>query len=154
MTAPVGVQWVGPESFSVNVRGHRVPVSGASYPGIHGATSSELLVGAVASSMLYCVEVHLGAKGINPQGLSANCEFEVSQEAPLRIETIAINLMLPEVTADIAEQCEQAARGSVVHAALAGGPEVLVSVNNRGGTAEESEQSVGAARVLNGVMTD
>jgi uncharacterized OsmC-like protein len=141
MTAPISVEWVGPESFCVSVRSHQVAVSGASWPGLHGVTPSELLAGAVASSMLYCVEVYLRARGIEPHGLRARCEFAVSRQAPLRIETIAIRLMLPEVPAEIAAGCEQAARGSVLRATLGGDPDVLVSVTTSGQARGDPEPS-------------
>lgn len=130
MAALVSVDWVGPERFCVGVRGHQVSVNGASWPGQHGATPSELLVGAVASSMLYCVEVYLQARGFDPQGLSARCEFAVSRAAPLRIETIAITLVLPKVPATVAAGCETAARGSMLRATLSSDPQVLLSTTS------------------------
>ena len=91
------VRHVEGDRFTLGIRGHEVvvdqPVSGGGTDA--GPTPTELFVGGLVSCVAFYAGRFLERHGIERDGLSVTCEWEMASERPNRVGSIEIRLGLP-----------------------------------------------------------
>lgn len=82
------------DRFAIAIRGHRFVVDQPT-TGDAGPTPTELFVASLASCAAFYAERFLARHGIEPDGLSVTCAFEMAEDRPARVSAIDLKLALP-----------------------------------------------------------
>ena len=91
------VRHVEGDRFTVGIRGHEVVVDQPVAAGgtDAGPTPTELFVGGLVSCVAFYAGRFLARHGLERDGLSVSCDWEMAQERPSRVGRIDIRLALP-----------------------------------------------------------
>ena len=91
------VRYVEGDRFAVGIRGHEVVVDQPVADGGSdaGPTPTELFVGGLVSCVAFYAGRFLERRGIERDGLSVACDWEMAVERPNRVGRIEIRLGLP-----------------------------------------------------------
>ena len=125
----ISVEHMAGDSFRIRIGRHALLVDQPTEDGGWdlGPTPTELFVASLGGCVAYYAERFLVRHGHEPDGLSVQCEFSMSQRHPARVERIDLQLDLPS---DLSEK-ERAALQAVVehctvHNSLRQPPEVRI----------------------------
>lgn len=91
------VRHIEGDRFTVGIRGHEVVVDQPVTDGgtDAGPTPTELFVGGLASCVAFYAGRFLARHGVERDGLSVDCDWEMAQDRPNRVGRIDIRLGLP-----------------------------------------------------------
>ena len=92
------VRHVEGDRFTIGIRGHEVVVDQPAADGgtDAGPTPTELFVGGLASCVAFYAGRFLARHGIERDGLSVDCDWEMAEDRPNRVSRIEIRIGLPE----------------------------------------------------------
>jgi uncharacterized OsmC-like protein len=97
-----------------------------------GPTPSELFVASLGSCVaLYCVN-YLDTAGLDPSELSADIEWDFSEDRPSRVDKVSISLKIPH--AELGKRKNAvlaAAKSCTIHNTLQNPPEITISVEGK-----------------------
>jgi uncharacterized OsmC-like protein len=118
------------DRFTIDIRGHEITVDQPLEDGgaDSGPTPSELFVASLAGCVGYFAERFLARHDISREGLGVHATYDYSKEAPWRIASIDVELVLPDTfPSSKIPALEKVVDSCTVHNSLRQPPEVRIS---------------------------
>ncbi len=91
------VEYRARDRFRIRIRGHELLVDQPRDAGGDdmGPTPTELFMAGVAGCVGFSAERYLRRHGLDPDGLTVECSFGVSDDPPHRVDTARVRVLLP-----------------------------------------------------------
>lgn len=122
------------DRYRIEVRGHRIVVDQtiAAGGGDEGPTPTELFVSSLASCVAFYAGRFLRRHGVPEGDLAVECEFAMSAEPPWRVESVAMDLVLPaDLPDEVKSGALRAADHCTVHNSINVPPKIRVRAASR-----------------------
>jgi putative redox protein len=120
------------DRFDITVRSHHVVVD---QPGVGpghdaGPTPTELFVAGLASCVGFYAERFLRRHDLPVEGLEVRCEYEMSEDAPSRVQRIGLEVVTPApLTSGRLESLRRVVERCTVHNSIRLQPEITTDVS-------------------------
>jgi putative redox protein len=131
-TGRVDVTWSGGDSYRIATRGHAwltdQPVADGGQD--QAPTPSEVMVGALASCIAFCVGRYLRRHQLDPVGFGIRADFDLASDSPARISDVRIAIQMPGgVSEDRRQALLAVASHCPVHNTLRQPPAVTITLD-------------------------
>jgi uncharacterized OsmC-like protein len=121
----------GGDRYSVEVGGHALVVDQPD-TGDAGPTPTDLFVASLAACTAHYAGRFFARHGIDADGFEVSCAFEMAEDRPTRVRSIALNLELPEAfPEELRDRLRAVVEHCTVHNSIEVPPDIRIALEAR-----------------------